>query len=257
MTHRPHLLINSTRRAYIWAGNERGTLASLATDRFSPISALLYLLGTVWTGDRVALVSQVMSRADIAAPAWSDLGDAEGWGAIWRDDPILDDATTYAAKAREDALSLDAATHKDRTPCMVINYDLRQRLDPGELGDGAALLRITCGALAGIPGGVQTALALLLAGSSRGRSGRGDFPTNSSLVGSWAGCRIGVVSVNSQDVPFGIESITDEVVATMEAAHLASYEINAYGERERTWGFERGREKYLRKFLSTARHKIS
>lgn len=257
MAHRPHLLINSTRRAYIWAGDERSTLANLAADRFSPISALLYLLGTVWNGDRVALVSQVMSRADIPASAWSDLGDAGEWGAIWRDDPILDDATAYAVKAREDALSLDGETHKNRAPRMVINYDLRQRLDPAELGDGAALPRVVCGALAGIPGGVQTALTFLLAGSSRGRVGRGDFPTNSRLVGSWAGCRIGVVSVNSHDVPLGIESITDEVVAAMESAHLASYEISSDGEKERTWGFKRGREKYLRKFRSAARHKVS
>lgn len=257
MTHRPHLLINSSRRAYIWAGDERGTLPNLATDRFSPMSALLYLLGTSWNGDRVALVNHFMSRADLPTTAWANLGDAAERGAIWHDDPILANATASAAKARSDVLSLDASSHKDRAPCMVVNYDLRQRLDPVELGDGASLLRIACGALGGIPGGTQTALTLLLAGSSRGRAKRGDLPTNSPLVGSWAGCRIGVLSVNSPDAPRGAESITGEVVSVMEAAHLASYTVNAYGERERNWSFERGREKYLRKFRGTARHKLS
>lgn len=253
----PHLLLNSTRRAYIWAGDERATLKNLGSDRFSPISALLYLLGTVWNGDRVALVSPVMASTDIAPAAWDDLGDAQRRGAIWHDDPILDDATTYAAEARQRALTLNAETHKDRVPRMVLNYDLRQRLDPAELGDGASLLRVACGALTGIPGGTQTALTLLLAGSSRARHTRGDFPTNSNLVGSWAGCRLGVVPVTSPDVPRGTSPITDEVVTVLEEAHLGAYAVDAYGERERTLDFERGREKYLRKFRGQARRRVS
>lgn len=253
----PHLLLNSTRRAYIWAGDERGTLNSLASDRFSPISALLYLLGTVWNGDRVGLISPLMSRRDLVDAAWDDLAGAKERGSIWRDDPILDDATAYAGEARQRALTLNAETHKDRAPRMVLNYDLRQRLDPAELGDGASLLRIACGALPGVPGGTQTALTLLLAGSSRGRPTRGDFSTTSDLVGSWSGCRIGVVPVTSKDVPRGTESITDEVVTVLSEAHLGSYSVDAYGAVERTLDFERGREKYLRKFRERARRRLS
>lgn len=254
MNRRPHLLLNTTRRAYVWAGPQRATLDSLSTDRFSPISALIYLLGTAWNGDRVALVSEVMSRDDVAAAVWEDLGEAKDRGAIWRDDSLLDDATQYVAEARQRALTLNTETHKDRAPRIIVNYDKRQRLDPGEFGDGPSLLRIACGALSGVPGGTQTALTMLLAGSSHGRATRGDFPTHSDLVGSWAGCRIGVVPVTSSEVPVGTESITDELVHVLEAAHLGGYSLDPHGEVERTWASERSKKKYLKKFRGRARH---
>lgn len=254
MSHRPHLLINTTRHVSVWAGPQRATLHNLSHDRFSPISALLYLLGTRWNGDRVALVSEAMFHDDIAAAAWEDLGPAKRHGAIWHDDPILDDATQYVAEARNQALTLNAEAQQDRAPRIIVNYDKRQRLDPGELGDGPSLLRIACGALSGVPGGTQTALTLLLAGSSRGMVSRGDFPTNSDLVGSWAGCRLGVIPVTSSDVPIGTESITDDVVHVLETAHLGAYSVEGHGEVERIAPSERGRAKFLKKFRSKARH---
>lgn len=256
MTNHPHLILNSTRRAYIWPGPQQASLPSLSTAQGGPISQLLYLLGTVWNGDRLALVSNLMTRTDIADAAWEDLGDAKERGAIWHDDPILDDATEYAAEAGKRAFNQHDETHRDRAPRMVVNYDLRERLDPAELGDGVSLRRIACGSL-GLPGGTQTALALLLAGSSRGKAENGDFPTNSDLVGTWAGCRIGVVPVNSTEVPRGTRSITDDVVSVLEAAHLGSYTVGAQGEVVRTEEFRRGQEKYLRKFRSRARYSVS
>lgn len=254
--HRPHLLINSTRRVYVWAGPERATLSNLSGDRFSPISALLYLLGTEWNGDRVGLVNEVMSRNDLEEAAWDSLGQAKERGAIWKDEPGLDDATQYMAEIRKRVLTFDAETHQDRAPRVIVNYDKRQRLDPGELGDGPSLLRIACGALSGVPGGTQTALTLLLAGSSRGRVSRGDFPTNSELVGAWSGCRVGVVPVTSPDIPRGTESITDEMVHALEDAHLGAYKLTASGGVERAASSERGKLKYLKKFRGRARRKL-
>lgn len=250
MSHRPHLLVNTTRRAYIWGDPARATLPHLATDKYSPVSSLLYLLGTEWDGDRIALLGPVQSQADMREAAWQELGRDGSYATITRHDAGMTDATHHAATALAEGLAAaeQSASHQARSPRMIVNYDLRQRLDPAELGDGASLGRIANGASTGIPGGSQTALTLLLAGSSRGRVSRGDFPTNSELVGSWAGCRLGVVSVTSPEVARGTEPITGDVATVMEQAHLGSYVLNALGEVSRTWGYQEGREKYLRRF---------
>lgn len=249
MMLQPHLLLNTTRRSFIWAGNKHGTLANLSQDRFSPISALIYLLGTQWTKDRIALIGSTHARAAMHDAAWQEISRETQCRVITHTTPGLTDATAEAALARKDAMEADtSASFEARVPHMVINYDTRQRLDPAELGDSTYLAGLASGALSGIPGGTQTALTLLLAGSSRGQVDRGDFPTNHPLVGSWSGHRLGVVPVNSSDVPWHLESITDEVSSLLEAAHLGSYHITSDGTIERTKAFEHGRETYLRQF---------
>ena len=65
----------------------------------------------------------------------------------------------------------------------VSNLDKQEFLHPHKLGDGLKLLEFGCSA-----DGTMTALALLLA-DGNGRGG-GDHPSDSPLIGSWAGDRI-------------------------------------------------------------------
>lgn len=74
---------------------------------------------------------------------------------------------------------------------LVVNLDKRQFIHPHQLGDGLKLLEFGCSG----EGGVMTALAVLLACSSRqGGRGGGDFTTDrEQIVGSWAGDRIAII----------------------------------------------------------------
>lgn len=123
---------------------------------------------------------------------------------------------------------------------MVVNFDLNQRLDPAEFGDSTLLAGMACGALTGIPGGTQTALTLLLAGSSHGEASRGDFPIDHELVGAWSGHRLGVLPVASPAAPWALESVTGTVCELLEESGLASYQLNEVGAVERTWASHTG-----------------
>lgn len=65
----PHLLLNTTKHAYIWAGDDAGTLPRLAEDHFSPISAATFLLAGPWQQDRIMLLGATHTRSDIPPDA--------------------------------------------------------------------------------------------------------------------------------------------------------------------------------------------
>src|SRR5699024_1043309 len=212
MTLRTRIVVNQDHACFLWPGPRESSLPALCKARFSATSALIYLLGTRWQGHRVCIT-----------------GPRDGSEEIQGQPPVLPglQRSQESIRAVREAAFQHAQglSHRERIPHMVVNYDLGQRLDPGELGDGTTLGQMATGGVGGTCGGTQTALTFLLAQGPHRDSSCGDLPTTSPLSGSWAGHRIAVLPVNSPQAPWSTESITAEVGQALQSAGLGSYSV--------------------------------
>lgn len=100
----------------------------------------------------------------------------------------------------------------------VVNLDKQQFLHAHKFGDGLKLREFGCSG-----GGTMYALALLLA-DGNGRGG-GDFPSEASLIGSWAGDRIVIAGDYADCGKFGLPADTNAHDAANDSFVDISWEV--------------------------------
>lgn len=128
----------------------------------------------------------------------------------------------------EFALNESSDFEEDNPEVVLFNMDRQQVLIPESLGDGPTLHEIIT---RGYMGGTLTALSLLLAASCKGGGRhRGDFFYTHSIVGSWAGDRIAVVTLGEAE---GYEDITSRMRQVLYSGGEGEYKVNQDGSVQR------------------------